>query len=144
MACWTRHRCPDIRRFGRERDRETGPPASACPLPNAVAQRLTRVFRDVRRLPARAGRWPHGLSRRRRVADPAGPFMDYGADWPPVPQPLRAPHALVRRCVAIVVVYAVIWAFGSALLELRLLQLRGFTGGAPVTTYTTISGPPRH
>lgn len=144
MACWTRHRCPDIRRSGRERDRETGPPAFACPLPNVVAQRLTRVRREARRLCARAGRWLHGLSRRRRVADPASPFMDYGADWPPAPQPLRAPHALVRRCVAIVVVYAVIWALGSALLELRLLQLHSFPGGAPVTTYTTVTGSHHH
>jgi hypothetical protein len=67
--------------------------------------------------------------------------MDYGPDWPPVPAPSpRAPHALVRRCVAVVIVYAVIWALGSALLELRLLQLRGFAGGAPVTTFTTVTG----
>jgi hypothetical protein len=95
MACWTRHRCPDIRRFGRGRDT-------------------------------------------------ASPFMDYGPDWPPMPKPPRVPHALVRRCVAIVVVYAVIWALGSALLELRLLQLRGFPGGVPVTTYTTVTGPHHH
>jgi hypothetical protein len=71
--------------------------------------------------------------------------MDYGPDWPPVPEPSpRAPHALVRRCVAAVVVYAVIWALGSTLLELRLLQLRGFSAGAPATTYTTVTGSHRH
>lgn len=70
--------------------------------------------------------------------------MDYGPDWPPAPKPSPSPHTLLRRCVAAVVLYAVIWAFGSALLELRLLQLRGLgDGGAPVTTYTTVTRPHR-
>lgn len=67
--------------------------------------------------------------------------MDYGPDWPPPPRPPRSRHTLLRRCVAAVVVYAVIWALGSVLLELRLFQLRNLTGGVPVTTYTTVTGP---
>lgn len=65
-------------------------------------------------------------------------FMDYGPDWPPVPRRRRVRHPLLRRCLAVVVVYAVIWALGAVLLELRLYQL-GDAGGAPVTTYTTVS-----
>jgi hypothetical protein len=77
----------------------------------------------------------------RRCEPDAGRFMDYGPDWPPAPrrQPIR--HPLLRRCVAAVVLYALIWAFGSVLLELRLYQLRNL-GDAPVTTYTTVA--PHH
>jgi hypothetical protein len=69
--------------------------------------------------------------------------MDYGPDWPPPPKPAAYPHALLRRCVAVVVLYAVIWALGSVLLELRLYALRDVTG-EPVTTYTTITGSSHH
>jgi hypothetical protein len=41
------------------------------------------------------------------------------------------------------VLYAVIWGLGSALLEIRMLQLRKLSGGAPETTYTTVTEP-RH
>ena len=68
--------------------------------------------------------------------------MDYGPDWPPVPKVASVRHPLLRRCVAAVVLYALIWALGSVLLEVRLYQLRNLTGGAPVTTYTTVS--PHH
>lgn len=78
--------------------------------------------------------------RRRREPDTSR-FMDYGPDWPPAPRQARIHHPLLRRCVAAVVLYALIWAFGSVLLELRLYQLRNL-GNAPVTTYTTIS--PHH
>jgi hypothetical protein len=67
--------------------------------------------------------------------------MDYGPDWPPAPRQAPIRHPLLRRCVAAVVLYALIWAFGSILLELRLYQLRNLDN-APVTTYTTIS--PHH
>jgi hypothetical protein len=81
---------------------------------------------------------------RRRRGDGAGSrFMDYGPDWPPRRKPPTYPHPLLRRCVAIVVLYAVIWALGSVLLELRLHALRDVTG-EPVTTYTTITGSPHH
>lgn len=65
--------------------------------------------------------------------------MDYGPDWPPLPAtgPELRRHMLLRRCLAIVVVYAVIWGLGSVLLEVRLYQLREMSGHA-VTTYTTI------
>lgn len=66
--------------------------------------------------------------------------MDYGPDWPPAPSsPGSAPrrHLLMRQCLAIVIVYAVIWALGSVLLEVRLRQLHEVSGHA-VTTYTTI------
>jgi hypothetical protein len=66
--------------------------------------------------------------------------MDYGPDWPPRPRPRRPRHPLLRRCLAVVVLYAVIWAFGAILLELRLFQLRDLGDGAPVTTYTTVTG----
>jgi hypothetical protein len=79
----------------------------------------------------------------RQVANTAGHFMDYGPDWPPPPRPPSARRALLRRCMAVVVLYAVIWAVGSALLELRMLELRKLTG-TPVTTYTTITGTPHH
>ncbi|GAB2834818.1 hypothetical protein GCM10027176_43900 [Actinoallomurus bryophytorum] len=69
--------------------------------------------------------------------------MDYGPDWPPRRRPPEYPHALLRRCVAVVILYAVIWALGSVLLELRLQALRDVTG-EPVTTYTTITGSPHH
>ena len=62
--------------------------------------------------------------------------MDYGPDWPPAPSSVPS-RQLLRRCVAVVVAYAVIWALGSALLELRLHQLHAVSGNA-VTTYTTI------
>ena len=64
--------------------------------------------------------------------------MDYGPDWPPVPSygPARR-HTLLRRCLAIVVVYAAIWGLGSVLLEVRLYQLHEMSGHA-ATTYTTI------
>lgn len=88
-----------------------------------------------------------GLRRRaarRRAAVDASRFMDYGPDWPPAPAPpRRRHHPLLRRCVAAVVLYAVIWALGSALLELRLFQLRRLSGGGPETTYTTVTEP-RH
>ncbi|MDN3353566.1 hypothetical protein [Actinomadura sp. DC4] len=74
---------------------------------------------------------------RRRVPD-ASPFMDYGPDWPPAPRPAPIRHPLLRRCAAAVVLYALIWAVGSVLLEVRLHQLRD-PGGVPVTTYTTVS-----
>jgi hypothetical protein len=67
--------------------------------------------------------------------------MDYGPDWPPAPTRRRIRRPLLRRCLAVVVLYAVIWALGSVLLELRLYQLRD-VGGVPTTTYTTVS--PRH
>lgn len=92
----------------------------------------------------RGPRWLTGRVRRtvarRRAADGASRLMDYGPDWPPVPQPPPYPYALLRRCVAIVVLYSVIWALGSALLQLRLLELRNL-GNAPVTTYTTVTNP---
>jgi hypothetical protein len=74
------------------------------------------------------------VARRRRAADAVSRFLDYGPDWPP--RPPRSRHTLLRRCVAAVVLYAVIWALGAVLLEFRLLQLRHLTGGMPVTTYT--------
>lgn len=77
---------------------------------------------------------------RRRMAGEASRLMDYGPDWPPVPEPPPYPHTLLRRCVATVVLYAMIWALGSALLQLRLLELRNL-GDAPVTTYTTVTTP---
>jgi hypothetical protein len=95
-------------------------------------------------------RWRDGLARcrravarRRHVANAVGHFMDYGPDWPPPPRPPSERRALLRRCMAVVVLYAVIWAVGSALLELRLLELRKLTG-TPVTTYTTVTGTPHH
>jgi hypothetical protein len=81
--------------------------------------------------------------RRRRSVGAASRFMDYGPDWPPRRKPSTYPHALLRRCVAVVILYAVIWALGSVLLELRLHALRDVTG-EPVTTYTTITGSPHH
>lgn len=65
--------------------------------------------------------------------------MDYGPDWPPVPSPgpEHGRHPLLRRCLAIVAVYAVIWGLGSVLLEVRLYHLHGVSGHA-ATTYTTI------
>jgi hypothetical protein len=95
--------------------------------------RLERFVEPARRL----GRGP------RRTPGAAGRFMDYGPDWPPRREPPAHPHALLRRCVAVVVLYAVIWALGSVLLELRLYALRDVTG-EPVTTYTTITGSPHH
>ena len=83
------------------------------------------------------------LAARHRAAVDASRFMDYGPDWPPAPAPPRRRHPLLRRCVAAVVLYAVIWALGSALLEFRLFQLRKLSGGAPETTYTTVTEP-RH
>jgi hypothetical protein len=68
--------------------------------------------------------------------------MDYGPDWPPVPRPTPVRHPLLRRCLAAVLLYALIWVLGSVLLEVRLHQLRNVTGGVPVTTYTTVS--PHH
>ena len=83
------------------------------------------------------------LARRGRGAVTSG-LMDYGPDWPPMPpKPPPYPHALLRRCVAAVILYAVIWALGSTLLQLRLLELRRHDGGA-VTTYTTVTGPRGH
>ena len=81
--------------------------------------------------------------RRRRGADAVNRFMDYGPDWPSRRKPAAYPRPLLRRCVAVVVVYAVIWALGSVLLELRLHALRDVTG-EPVTTYTTITGSAHH
>jgi hypothetical protein len=81
--------------------------------------------------------------RRRRSAGAMSRFMDYGPDWPPRRKPATYPHALLRRCVAVVILYAVIWALGSVLLQLRLYALRDVTG-EPVTTYTTITGSPHH
>jgi hypothetical protein len=69
--------------------------------------------------------------------------MDYGPDWPPPPVRPRRRHPLLRRCVAAVVLYAVIWALGSVLLQLRMFQLRDGVGGAPPTTYTTVTTAPR-
>lgn len=65
--------------------------------------------------------------------------MDYGPDWPPLssPAPSSPRPALLRRCLAIVVVYAVIWALGAVLLEVRLHRLESVSGHT-VTTYTTI------
>lgn len=83
-----------------------------------------------------------GRLRRRREPDTSR-FMDYGPDWPPVPRQAPMRHPLLRRCVAAVMLYALIWAFGSVLLELRLYQLRNLDN-APVTTYTTISPHHRH
>jgi hypothetical protein len=102
----------------------------------AIAARLTRS-RDLCR--DAAGRFRAALPRRRAAPPEAGRFMDYGPDWPPVPAPAvePPPHPLLRRCLAIVVVYAVIWALGAVLLELRLHQLHEVPGHA-VTTYTTI------
>ena len=82
-------------------------------------------------------RWIRGILDRRRPSpsDTHG-FMDYGPDWPPVPVRRRR-HPLLRRCLAIVVVYAVIWGLGSALLQVRLYQLHR-TSGHAATTYTTI------
>jgi hypothetical protein len=82
------------------------------------------------------------LTARHRVTVDVSPFMDYGPDWPPAPAPPRRHHPLLRRCVAAVVLYAVIWGLGSALLEIRMLQLRKLSGG-PQTTYTTVTEP-RH
>ena len=81
--------------------------------------------------------------RRPRDAGAMSRFMDYGPDWPARRKPAADPHALLRRCVAVVILYTVIWALGSVLLELRLYALRDLTG-EPVTTYTTITGPPHH
>jgi hypothetical protein len=68
--------------------------------------------------------------------------MDYGPDWPPVLRPAPVRHPLLRRCLAAVLLYALIWVLGSVLLEVRLHQLHNVTGGVPVTTYTTV--PPHH
>lgn len=68
-------------------------------------------------------------------------FMDYGPDWPPVPKRRRIRHPLVRRCLAVIMLYAVIWALGSILLEFRLYQLRD-AGGASPKTYPTGSPHP--
>jgi hypothetical protein len=91
-------------------------------------------------------RWRAGLTecrrimaRRRRVANVVSHFMDYGPDWPPPPKPPPSSRVLLRRCVATVVLYALIWAMGATLLELRLLELRKL--GTPVTTYTTVTEP---
>jgi hypothetical protein len=84
------------------------------------------------------------VARRRRMADAASRLMDYGPDWPPAPEPPPYPHLLLRRCVAAVVLYALIWALGSALLQLRLFELHNLGNGAPVTTYTTVTTPHHH
>jgi hypothetical protein len=84
-----------------------------------------------------AGRARGALARDRAVPPETGGFLDYGADWPPSPSTAPPRHPLLRRCLAIVVVYAVIWVLGSALLEVRLHQLRA-VHGHEVTTYTTI------
>jgi hypothetical protein len=97
--------------------------------PHAVAVRLDRV-RDA------AGRLRGVLARRRPAPPEVSRFMDYGPDWPPVPVRRRR-HPVLRRCVAIVVVYAAIWGLGSVLLEVRLYQLHEMSGHA-ATTYTTI------
>jgi hypothetical protein len=97
-----------------------------------VGHRLDRV-----RLPGLPA-----LRDRRRTAV-ASRFMDYGPDWPPAPRPSPVTHPLLRRCLAVVVLYAVIWLLGSALLDFRLYQLRGVTG-VPTTTYTTITDSPHH
>jgi hypothetical protein len=158
MACWTPHRCPHTRRPGRERDAKTGAlPFTARPVPavRAVVGRFGAGLPAVlsRRGAARAMPWACRhlgrvpgvgvLARRRRVAGTASRFVDYGPDWPPRARRPRARQGLARRCVAVVVLYAVIWALGSVLLEVRLMALRGAAGGVPVTTYTTVTGPPR-
>ncbi|GLY72463.1 hypothetical protein Airi01_007300 [Actinoallomurus iriomotensis] len=145
MACWTPRRRPDIRRSGRVRDEETGPPASAAASPAVRRVSLARIREQGRfsALLERAARLASRAPIRRRDADDTSRFMDYGPDWPPAPAPPRRRHPLLRRCVAAVVLYAVIWALGSALLELRMFQLRKLGGGAPVTTYTTVTEP-RH
>jgi hypothetical protein len=109
-----------------------------------------RTFSRIGRPLSRGPGWPDGPARRRHIvarrrpaANTVSYFMDYGPDWPPPPRPPSARRALLRRCMAVVVLYAVIWAMGSALLELRLLELRKLTG-TPVTTYTTITGTPHH
>jgi len=81
-----------------------------------------------------------GRLREQRVPDTSR-FMDYGPDWPPAPRPAPVRHPLLRRCVAAVVLYALIWALGSILLQVRLYQLHDF-GGMPFTTSTTVS--PHH
>ena len=151
MACWSR---PDIRRSGRGHDRDSVVPAFAGrpPAARVLRKRLSRV--PARRLSARLVhaaalarrhlvRVPglRVMARHRRVAEAGSRFIDYGPEWPPVAAASRAPHGLLRRCVTVVVVYAVIWGLGSVLLEVRLLQLRGVAGGVPVTTYTTVTGP---
>jgi hypothetical protein len=111
---------------------------------NPSARRPSHVrLRVRRRLLARLDRLVALTGRRRRSADAVGRFMDYGPDWPSRRKPATYPHALLRRCVAVVTLYAVIWALGSVLLELRLYALRDVTG-EPVTTYTTITGSPHH
>jgi hypothetical protein len=155
MACWTPHRCPDIRRPGRGRDAKlpfTRPVPAVRAAVVMVGTGLPAVL--SRRVAARAmpwacrhlGRLPGAgvLARRRRVAGTASRFVDYGPDWPPArARRPRARHGLVRRCAAVVVLYAVIWALGSVLLEVRLTGLRDAAGGVPMTTYTTVTGPPR-
>jgi hypothetical protein len=86
-----------------------------------------------------AGRIRGVCARRRATASETSRFMDYGPDWPPVPSSTPAPPRpmLLRRCLAVVLVYAVIWGLGSVLLELRLHRLHEVSGHA-VTTYTTI------
>src|SRR3954468_16778702 len=102
------------------------------------------LVRASSRLPKRVA--VLGRLRRRNEPD-TGLFMDYGPDWPPLPRRARLRHPrlrppprprppLLRRCAPAVVLYALIWAFGSVLLELRLYQLRQLDN-APVTTYTT-------
>ncbi|WP_345462985.1 hypothetical protein [Actinoallomurus oryzae] len=153
MACWMSRRV---------RDGRTGPPASGADGSVATARRvsLARIrargrfsvlFGRAAGLTSRAlDRGPawlrdlgglRRLAARRRATADAGRFMDYGPDWPPGPTAPRRRHPLLRRCVAAVVLYAVIWAVGSALLEIRLFQLRKLGGGAPETTYTTVTEP---
>src|SRR5262245_8539145 len=111
------------------------------PAVSPIDDRLSRfiAWRDrLRRQVARAR-----LFARRRAIAVSGGLMDYGPDWPPMPPRSRPMHPLLRRCVAIVLLYAVIWALGAVLLEFRLYELRRVTG-VPVTTYTTITDTPRH
>lgn len=97
-------------------------------------ERYTAVRRSAARVRRR-------LLRRRAAPVTVSPFIDYGPDWPPVPQaPPR--HLLLRRCVAVVIVYAIIWSLGAVLLEIRLHQLRDLPGHAPVTTYDQRPGNP--
>ncbi|MGH3374068.1 MAG: hypothetical protein ACRDP6_04970 [Actinoallomurus sp.] len=92
-----------------------------------------RLIHEARRL----------LPRRRHGIGAASRLMDYGPDWPPSREPPPYPHTLLRRCVAAVILYAVIWALGSALLQVRLFELRTLDGGT-VTTYTTVTSPHPH
>jgi hypothetical protein len=124
------------------------------PAVNVISRRLPGGWRQAawHRLGdalRRGPRWNAGLrkcrrivARRRRVANAVSYLMDYGPDWPPPPRPATSSRTLLRRCLTTVVLYAVIWALGATLLELRLFELRELIGGTPVTTYTTVTGPP--